>query len=142
MRPGIPGPGSTGPQEVAVPMSVRVTAATVGDLDTLLPSFARSLRAANKAATTVEVYVGAARQLVDYLRAQGMPTKATEVTRDHIEAFLADLLERRRPATANNRYRALCQFFLFLVDYGELPDSPMAKMRPPKVPEVPVPVVS
>jgi len=55
------------------------------NLDTLVPSFARSLRAANKASTTLEVYVGGARQLVNYLRVQGMPTKATEVTRDHIE---------------------------------------------------------
>ncbi|MGH9059032.1 MAG: tyrosine-type recombinase/integrase, partial [Acidimicrobiales bacterium] len=42
---------------------------------------------------------------------------------------------RHKPATANNRYRALARLFAYLVDEGEITDSPMAKMRPPKVPE-------
>jgi hypothetical protein len=50
----------------------------------------RSLRAAN----TIEVYEGAARQFLAYLRAERMPTAATEVSREHVEAFLDDLLSR------------------------------------------------
>ena len=119
-----------------------ITASTVGNLDTLIPSWTRSLRAANKSPNTVEVYSGAARQLVDYLRAHGMPTQAANVTREHIEAFLEDLLTRRKPATANNRYRALSQLFKYLEEEGEIAANPMVRMKPPKVPEVPVPVVS
>ena len=47
------------------------------------------------------------------------------------------LLARYRPATAANRYRSLQQFFRWLVDEGEIPASPMARMHPPHVPEEP-----
>ena len=51
-------------------------------------------------------------------------------------------MQTKSPATANNRYRALTALFAFLVDSGEITDSPMVKMKPPKVPEVPVPVLT
>jgi integrase len=40
------------------------------------------------------------------------------------------------------RHQALRQFFLHLVDEGELTDSPMARMKPPSIPDVPVPIVT
>ena len=40
------------------------------------------------------------------------------------------------------RHQALRQFFLYLVDEGELTDSPMARMKPPSIPDVPVPIVT
>ncbi len=43
--------------------------------------------------------------------------------------------------TAKNRYGALMAFFNFLTEEGESPQSPMARMRPPKVPEMPAPVL-
>ena len=36
-----------------------------------------------------------------------MPTAPAAITREHVEAFITDLLERWKPATAHNRYRAL-----------------------------------
>jgi site-specific recombinase XerD len=123
-------------------MTRLTTTESVSDLAALIPSFVRSLRAANKSPATVEVYQGAAQQLLAYLRAQGMPTAVASITRDHVEAFLADLLTRRKPATANNRYRALAQLFAYLVEEGEITASPLAKMKPPHVPEAPVPVLS
>ncbi len=117
------------------------TATSVGDLATLLPSFERSLRAANKSHKTVKAYGEAARQLVAFLRDRGMPTAAAKVRREHIEAFMEELLAKWRPATANNRYRALAQLFRWLEEEGEIRQSPMTRMSPPKVPETPVPVV-
>lgn len=119
-----------------------VDASTVGDLSTLIPSFERSLRAANKSPKTVQVYGEAARQLLEFLREAGMPTAVAAVGRDHVEAFIERLVATRAPATANNRYRALTALFNFLVDFGEMTESPMTKMHPPKVPDVPVPVLS
>lgn len=110
----------------------------VGDLATLIPSFERSLRAANKSPRTVKGYGEAARQLVAFLSDRGMPTAAVKVKREHIEMFMEHLLGRWRPATANNRYRALAQLFRWLEEEGETRQSPMARMSPPKVPETPV----
>ena len=71
-----------------------------------------------------------------------MPTEVTSITREHVEAFMEHLLETRSPATASNRYRALKRFFGFLVEEGELTSSPMERMKPPMVPEVPPPVLT
>ena len=71
-----------------------------------------------------------------------MPSDPTVITREHIEEFITYLLSRYRPATAANRYRAIGTFFRWLVEEGEIPASPMAKMRPPTVPEEPPAVLS
>jgi integrase len=62
--------------------------------------------------------------------------------REHVELFIADQLARWKPATANNRYRGLQSFFTWALAEGELEKSPMAGMRPPQIPEVPVPVLT
>jgi site-specific recombinase XerD len=120
----------------------RITAASVGDLATLIPSFERSLRAANKSPKTIQVYGEAASQLLAFLRAKGMPTEVARIGREHVESFVEALVQTKAPATAHNRYRALTALFNFLVDFGEITDSPMRKMKPPHVPDVPVPVLT
>ena len=70
-----------------------------------------------------------------------MPTNVAAIRREHIEHFLADLADRVKPPTVAKNYRSLQQLFRWLDDEGEITDSPMAKMRPPHVPEVPVPIV-
>ncbi len=58
--------------------------------------------------------------------------------REHVEAFIAYLLERWKPSTANNRFRGLQAFFKWLEEEGELTQgNPMGKMKPPRVPEDP-----
>jgi integrase len=47
-----------------------------------------------------------------------------------------------RPATVATHYRSLQQLFRWLVDDGEIERSPMERMRPPAVPEQPVPIVT
>jgi site-specific recombinase XerD len=120
----------------------RVTAESVGDLATLIPSFERSLRASNKSPKTISTYGEAANQLLAFLRESGMPTQVAKIGREHVESFVERLVETKSPATANNRYRSLTSLFNFLVDFGEITVSPMARMKPPKVPEVPVPVLT
>ena len=51
-----------------------VTVESVGDLGTLLASFQRSLRAANKSPKTCAVYSEAGNQLLAFLIEAGMPT--------------------------------------------------------------------
>jgi site-specific recombinase XerD len=119
-----------------------VTAQSVGDLATLLPSFQRSLRAANKSPKTCATYAEAGNQLLAFLIESGMPTAVAKIGREHVEAFIERLVATKAPATANNRYRALTALFNFLVDFGEIRESPMRTMKPPKVPDVPVPVLT
>jgi len=71
-----------------------------------------------------------------------MPLQVGAIRREHVEAFLADILERFKPATAANRFRSLQQFFRWLLEEGEITEGPMRNMRPPHVPEEPVPILS
>jgi site-specific recombinase XerD len=123
-------------------MPPQTTKDSVGDLEDLIPSFLRSLRAANKSPKTIKAYREAAEQLLAFLAEHGMPTTVTSIRREHVEAYIESVLERWKPATASNRYRALRVLFGWLVEEGEVPDFPMAKMKPPSVPEVPVPVIA
>lgn len=116
--------------------------AAPSDLRRLLPSFERHLRAENKSTKTVDTYLEAAGQLAAFLEDSGVPTDVEAIRREHIEAFIGHLLKRWKPATANNRYRALQQFWKWAVEEGELDESPMARMHPPHVPEQPIRVVS
>jgi site-specific recombinase XerD len=120
----------------------QITAASVSDLRALIPDFERSLRAANKSPKTIQIYREAANRLVEFLLATGMPTNAPDIGREHVEAYLEEHLATHKPATTNQHYRSLAQLFKFLDEEGEISSNPMAKMKPPKVPEEPVPVVS
>lgn len=119
----------------------QVTDATIGQLADLIPSWERSLRAANKAPRTRQGYAEAARRLNAFLEANGMPTQVAKLRREHVEHFIDHLVQTYKPATAANRFRSLQQLFKWLEEEGEVAVSPMARMHPPKVPEVPVPVL-
>jgi site-specific recombinase XerD len=113
----------------------------MGDsIDPLARSFERHLRAENKAERTIHTYVEALGQLATHLQAAGRDGLASARTED-VEAFLGALLAHRKPGTAANRYRSLRVFYRWLEDEGEIPASPMAKLKPPAVPEQPVPVL-
>jgi site-specific recombinase XerD len=112
-----------------------------GDLAGLIPSFERSLRAQNKSPRTIQTYVDDARRLLAFLESAGMPTAVDRLTREHVEAFIADQLDKHKPSTAAVRFRSLQQLFKWLVEEREIASSPMANMKVPTVPEQPVPVI-
>jgi site-specific recombinase XerC len=103
----------------------------------LLASFRLHLQAENKAPRTIQAYTSAVRLLAGYLAEQGMPLAVASITREHVESFLADQLARLRPTSAASRYRSLQQFFGWAASEGEIAASPMARMSPPAVPDVP-----
>lgn len=120
-----------------------------GDLVDNLRSFARHLRARNVSGRTVQTYTEAGEQFAAFLASAGMPTDVAKIKREHVESFIEDLLNRRhangrqfKATTAHNRFRGLKAFFGWLVDEGEIKSSPMERMKPPKLPEEPVPVLS
>jgi site-specific recombinase XerD len=113
----------------------------VGDVEANAASFARHLRAGNKAPATIKGYLDAVALLDAFLAERAMPRSVAALHREHVEAFVADQLARLKPASAANRYRSLQQFFKWLVDEGEIRESPMARMKPPTIPETPPPVI-
>lgn len=107
-----------------------------------LDSFARSLRAQNLSDRTVQTYSESVGQFAQFLDRQGVDASPANITREHLESFIAELLKKWKPNTASNRYRGLQQYFNWLVDEGEIENSPMVKMKPPRVPEQPPDVIS
>jgi len=120
---------------------VRATDAAVA-VEALVPSFVRHLRAENKSESTVVAYLRATTGLAGFLAERGMPQDVASIRREHIESYIEDCLARYAPATANQRYRSLQQYFRWAVDEGEIADNLMKRMKPPIVPEKAVPVLS
>lgn len=114
-----------------------------------LTDWDRSLRSANYPETTRYNYLLAAAQLARYL-GEFSPDPDTDdaaddpctVTKAHVEAFQAWMIETRSPSTALNKYKCLQQFFRWLRDDEQALDrNPMDRVRPPKTPTKPVPVL-
>ena len=64
------------------------------------------------------------------------------MTRDDLEAFMADYLAKHRPTSAAVRFRSLRRFYNWMLTEEIIEISPMAKMSQPQVPEQPVPILS
>lgn len=114
----------------------------LGSLRGLVISWRRHLEAENLSPNTIKLYTDAGNQLFDFLLLSGMPVEAERMTREHIEAFLVDLRQRTSASTAATRYRGLKQLFRWLGEEGEIAANPMARMKPPKLEEKTVPIVS
>jgi site-specific recombinase XerD len=118
----------------------QITTGSVANIDVLVPSWRLSLEAANKSTATITSYTYATTQFSDYLRTMGMPIDVGAITREHVEAFLVHVRDTRSASTAETRYRGLRQFFAWCEEEGEITQSPMTRMKPPKVSEQPVEV--
>jgi site-specific recombinase XerD len=110
-------------------------------IESLLDDWRVHLRARNRRPTTIKSYLSVARDFCGYLERIGHVGTPAAIRREHVEAYLADLGDRTSAANTAKHYRSLQQLFRWLVDDGELPSSPMERMRPPAVPEQPVPVL-
>jgi site-specific recombinase XerC len=111
--------------------------------------FEDHLESINRAPLTIRTYAVALTQFVDFVRAEAFAIGPSEVARPHLVSWMLYL--QRPPEkggrglsaqTALQRFRSLSRFFAWLVEIGEATSSPMEKMKAPKVPEQPVPVVS
>jgi integrase/recombinase XerD len=109
-------------------------------VDDLARSFERYLRAGNKSPRTIETYLEAVAGFSGYLAATSRRS-LDQARREDVEAWIAALLARWKPSTAHNRYRGLYAFYRWLEEEEDIP-SPMAKMKPPTVPDQPIPVLA
>jgi site-specific recombinase XerD len=108
-------------------------------LSPLLRSFERHLRAENRSEHTIASYLDSLCQAEAFLAGRGRTL--VDARREDLEAFLGELLHRRAPETVATRYRRLRVLYRWLEEEDEITANPMAKMKPPIIPEQPVPVV-
>lgn len=107
-----------------------------------LDSWTIHLQAGHRSPRTIQSYMETAGQFTAFCQATGRSTDLADIRRGDVEAWIADLLERFKPATAALRYRSLQQFFKWAVEEGEIAASPMAGLRPPKVAVQPVDILT
>ena len=105
----------------------------------LIRSFERHLYAENRSARTVITYLIAVRQADAFLRERGASLETA--TRGDLEAFLGELLARRKASTAATYHKVLKILYGWLAEEAKIPADPMAKIKKPIVPEQPVPIV-
>ncbi len=122
--------------------NVLAPSATSPDYQTLVQSYKRALLAANRAPGTVKTYMEGLEAFGSFLASKGMPQVVAAITREHVEAFLTDQLERWKPQTAKVRHGALRGFFNWCAEEGEIPASPMRHVKAPHVPEEPPAVLT
>ncbi len=116
--------------------------ASYDDLAALLPDWKRHLRARNVAPSTIDSYLVVGGAFLAHCQEVGIPTSASKITRRHVEDYLAAMTGRVQPATVAKHYRSLQQLWRWLIEEGDIAVSPMAGMRPPAVPEQPVPILT
>ena len=124
-------------------MQATATATVTVTIDGLIPSFVLHLKAKNRSPRTVQSYSESARKFAAFATERRMPRDVKgSIRREHVEAFMVDLNDRFRPATAAVRFRSLQQFFKWAVEDGEIENSPMERMKAPTIPDEPPPVLT
>ena len=109
---------------------------TPGDFGDELAAFTRAMRANNVSPNTIIAYGGAVQMFGRWLMDHGHPTNVRDITKEHINDWIGELLETRKPTTAHQRWRGLQRFFGW---YGEVDEdfvSPMRKLKPPRLPKL------
>ena len=92
------------------------------------------LKSEHRAERTISTYLNALRRLDEFLADRGMPRELRAVRREHLEAWIADMLERNQAGTVSIAFRSVRPFFRWLVDEDEIDRSPMEKMKTPTPP--------
>lgn len=123
----------------------------------LINEFAMKLESENKSDRTIRNYTDSVRWLHLWLASPipppdvddtatwlatvpAAPTEPGEYTERHVSRWLTYRRKTTSPGNANNNYRSLLPWFAWLEDEGEISISPMLKLKPPHVPDAPVPV--
>jgi site-specific recombinase XerD len=108
------------------------------------------MRSRNLSHRTLETYTDSLNRFHTYLQLRGQVPPLTDITAQDITDFINHVLNTPhhftgkpiQPATAHNRFRALRSFFTWCVNIDILYRSPMAKLKAPKVPIQPVPILT
>ena len=135
---------------------LRLGVKALGSLAPYFSSFDRVLRGDGKSERTLKIYHDRAASLdawLDQLPVAScdsvpgapdgltVPQEPVDVTSCHIEAYIEAIAVRTSQATASHYYRALLQFFKFLMLEEAISDGPFLELAPPKVVSKPAPLI-
>jgi site-specific recombinase XerD len=109
------------------------------ELAALVPSWTLHLRAERKTDGTIRTYLAGVTPYLAWCEAGGR----VPLARPSLQGWTTELLENgASAATAKTRMMAVRHFTRWLADEGEIPEDPFYKMKPPKVDEPVVPVLT
>lgn len=111
-------------------------------LEDLAASFARDLRASQKADRTITLYLQSIRFFREWLQDNGKPETLDELTKPNLTGWLGDLAAKNSPSTVLTRFRGMRRFVRWLIAEEEISTNPLANVEPPRPPETPVPVLT
>jgi site-specific recombinase XerD len=98
-------------------------------------SFSLALRASGRKDQTVATYLKALEYLGRFTASNGMPPSA-HLTTEHLREYFNAMFKRGlQNSTISIHYRALQQFYKWLVREGERSDNPLERIPPPRVEE-------
>jgi site-specific recombinase XerD len=88
-------------------------------------------------------FTGALRSFRRYWSGSTRPCGFAEADHHHLSEFMGELFERGwKPSTVNQSYRSPQQLYRWLYKVEEeISRSPFDRLRPPQIPEHPVPVI-
>ena len=109
----------------------------------LVASWMRSLRARKRSLRTMGNYAHTARTFTAWCHDHDRPTDPAEQTSADVEAWFAHQFDHgAASSSASLRFACLKQWFGWLKGEGEIASSPMAGLKPPKIVNAPVPVLT
>lgn len=118
-----------------------MTIARHPEVEPLLASWMRSLRAKGRSPKTLESYSLSVRSFTQWCHDNGRPLDPAEQTRGEVQDYIAHVLDTRSQGTAGVRYRSLRQWFKWLASEDEADDITDG-MTHPKLDTVPVPIIT
>jgi len=102
-------------------------------IEGLLEGFLYNLEAEGKSETTIGSYAHAVRRYVKVASAHALPTEPSEITKDHIRIFLAQLRQDGLAAVSCRDYMvSLGLFFKWLMGEGLLAQNPCDGIKTPR----------
>lgn len=103
----------------------------------LVADYESYLRAKPSSPESIRTYNASHKDFTGYLAREGIPLVVADITRQHLEHYLDDLMNARHRSvgTAITHYKGLHAFFNWLVNVDELAVSPMFKMHTPRGPD-------
>lgn len=121
-------------------------------MEELASDWELTLKATNRSKDTIRLYRRHVRYLGEWLAENALPAEPPKIDRAILERYFAELAGRKtrrngrdgeqvKPAYVAAVYRSLQQFWRWLAREDEISENPFDKMKPPTVPEQPVPVL-
>ena len=103
--------------------------------EAVVDGFTLGLRAGGRAEKTLQTYGYSLKTLRRFQAARNMPP-LIHLTTEHLREYFNEMYARGcKPAGISVRYRAIRQFYRWLVDEGEREDNPLDRIPAPRVPD-------